>query len=54
VAGLHLPVVIYFVEQQQKVDAILGELLSLVSDGLVEAHPTTVLKNVSSSEKVIS
>jgi PII-like signaling protein len=54
VAGLHLPVVIYFIEEPQKVDAILGELLSMVTDGLIEAHPTTVLKNVSSSERVIS
>lgn len=54
VAGLHLPVVIYFVERQQKVDAILNELLSMVTDGLVEAHPTTIFRNVSSSSKVIS
>jgi PII-like signaling protein len=54
VAGLHLPVIIYFIERQQKVDAVLDELLVMVTDGLIEAHPTTVLKNVSSSEKVIS
>jgi uncharacterized protein len=54
VAGLHLPVVIYFIEEQQKVDGILDELLSMVTDGLIEAHPTTILKNVTSSEKVIS
>ena len=54
VAGLHLPVLIYFIEHQTKVDAILNELLAIVTDGLVEAHPTTILKNVTSSEKVIS
>jgi PII-like signaling protein len=54
VAGLHLPVVIYFIEQQEKVDAILDELLSMVTDGLVEAHSTTILRNISSSAKVIS
>ncbi len=54
VAGLHLPVVVYFIEEQQKVDAILDELLSMVTDGLVEAHPTTVLRNISSSAKVVS
>jgi len=54
VAGLHLPVVIYFIEDQQKVDAILSELLSMVTDGLIEAHPTIVLKNVARSERVIS
>jgi PII-like signaling protein len=54
VAGLHLPVVIYFIEKEQKVDVILEELLSMVTDGLIEAHSTTILKNVTSSEKVIS
>jgi hypothetical protein len=54
VEGLHLPVLIYFMEQEQKVEAILGRLLSMVTDGLVEAHPTNVLRNVASSEKVIS
>lgn len=54
VEGLHLPVIIYFIEQQSKVDAVLDELLGMVTDGLVEAHPTNVLRNVVSSEKVIS
>jgi PII-like signaling protein len=54
VGGLHLPVVIYFIEEQQKVESILSELLSMVTDGLVEAHPTTILKSVTSSERVIS
>jgi uncharacterized protein len=53
-AGLHLPVVIYFIGRQDKVSAILDGLLSMVTDGLVEAHPTNVLKNVTSSAKVIS
>lgn len=54
VEGLHLPIVLHFVEQQAKVDAILDELLAMVTDGLVEAHPTHVLRNIASSEKVIS
>lgn len=54
VEGLHLPIILYFIEQQPKVEAILDELLSMVTDGLVEAHPTTVLRNIASSEKVIS
>jgi PII-like signaling protein len=54
VAGLHLPVIIYFIEEQSKVEAILDELLPIVTDGLVEAHATTILKNVTSSERVIS
>lgn len=52
--GLHLPIIVSFIEQQQKVEAIRDELLAMVTDGLVEAHPTTVLRNVTSSEKVIS
>jgi hypothetical protein len=54
VAGLHLPVVIYFIEEQAKFESIRDPLLALVTDGLVEAHPTTILKYVTSSEKVIS
>lgn len=54
VAGLHLPVVIYFIERQEKFESIQAELLSLVDDGLVEVQPTTVLKNVASPGKVIS
>lgn len=54
VEGLHLPVIIYFIEREDKVDAILGELLGMVTDGLVEAHPTSILRNIETSEKVIS
>jgi PII-like signaling protein len=54
VAGLHLPVILYFIEKQEKVDSILTELLAMVTDGLVEAHPTEILKGASSAERVIS
>jgi uncharacterized protein len=54
VAGLHLPVIIYFVETREKMDAILPTLLAMVTDGLVEAHPTEILKNISTSERIIS
>jgi len=54
VEGLHLPVVIYFIERQSKVDEILESLLAMVTDGLVEAHPTNVLRSIASSERVIS
>jgi uncharacterized protein len=54
VAGLHLPVVIYFVDTREKVDSVLPALLAMVTDGLVEAHPTEILKNISTSERVIS
>jgi hypothetical protein len=53
-AGLHIPVIIYYVETQQKIDATLGELCSMVTDRLIEVHPTTILKIVTSSERVIS
>jgi|HubBroStandDraft_1064217.scaffolds.fasta_scaffold88726_3 PII-like signaling protein len=53
VAGLHLPVIIHFVERQEKVESILKELLAMVTDGLVEAHLTTMLKNATSSSRVI-
>jgi PII-like signaling protein len=53
-AGLHLPVILYFIGQRERVESILPELLSLVTDGLVEWNPTEVLKHVSSAEKVIS
>ena len=52
--GAHLPMMIYFIEAPAKAEAILDELISLVTDGLVEAHPTQILKNASSPVKVIS
>jgi uncharacterized protein len=54
VAGQHLPVLIYFVDEASKVKAVLPDLLNLVTDGLVEVHPTEVLKNIATSEKVLS
>jgi len=54
VAGLHLPVVICFIETVEKIEAILPHLLEMVTDGLVEAHPTEVLKSISTGERVIS
>ncbi len=53
-AGLHLPVVVYFIEEEQKFELIRDRLLAMVTDGLVEAHRTTVLKSAISSERVIS
>jgi PII-like signaling protein len=54
VEGLHLPVVICFVDTREKVDSLLPDLLAMVTDGLVEAHPTEILKNISTSARVIS
>ena len=54
VAGLHLPILIQFVETPEKVKAVLKGLLELVTDGLVEAQPTEILKHVTGQERVIS
>ncbi|MDE1162274.1 MAG: DUF190 domain-containing protein [Acidobacteriaceae bacterium] len=54
VSGLHLPVIIIFIEVPEKVEAIMPALLDLVTDGLVEAHPTEILKSIAGSEKVIA
>jgi hypothetical protein len=42
--GKHLPVRIEFVETRTKVEALLSELLELVTDGMIEAQETTILK----------
>jgi PII-like signaling protein len=44
VEGEHLPVRIEFIESQETVDAILPALYELVSDGVIEAQRTTILK----------
>jgi PII-like signaling protein len=54
VSGLHLPVVIFFVEVPEKVKAILPALLEMVTDGLVEAHPTEILKSITGAERVLA
>lgn len=54
VAGLHIPILIVFVETPEKVEAILPGLLELVTDGLVESQPTRILKHVTGQERVIS
>lgn len=53
-AGLHMPVVIFFVDSPDKVNSVLPAILDLVTDGLVEAHPTEILKSVIGREKVLS
>lgn len=54
VVSEHLPVVLSFIDDVAKVRSILPELLSMVTDGLVEAHTTEVLKDVSGREKVLA
>ncbi len=52
--GLHLPVIIFFVDSPAKVNAVMPAILDLVTDGLVEAHPTEILKSIVGREKVLS
>ena len=54
VQGQHLPVLIFFVDQEDRVRALLPQLLELVTDGMVEMHPTEVLKAVFHPAKVLS
>jgi PII-like signaling protein len=54
VAGLHLPVILYFIETREKVELILPDLLDLVTDGLVEVQATEILKNASAVKRVVS
>ena len=44
VAGEHMPVRIEFIETREKVEALLPELCALVTDGLIEAQETNVVK----------
>jgi PII-like signaling protein len=44
VEGEHLPIRIEFIEKQEKIDVLLPELYELVTDGLIEAKQTTILK----------
>jgi len=40
----HMPLLIEFVESEEHVEALLPRLMDLVTDGLIEAHDTMVLK----------
>jgi PII-like signaling protein len=40
----HLPVRIEFVEESEKVSRLLPSLCDLVTDGLIEAHDTVIIK----------
>ena len=41
---VHLPVRIEFIETKEAADALLPALCELITDGLIEAHETTVIK----------
>jgi PII-like signaling protein len=47
----HLPVRIEFIETTQAADALLPSLCKLITDGLIEAHDTTVIKAVAGEEQ---
>jgi PII-like signaling protein len=42
----HLPVRIEFIETRETVNALMPSLCDLVTDGMIEAHDTTVVKAV--------
>ena len=46
----HLPVRIEFIETKQAADALLPSLCELITDGMIEAHDTTVIKAVAREE----
>jgi uncharacterized protein len=41
----HLPVRIEFIETKEAADALLPSLCELITDGLIEAHDTTIVKS---------
>lgn len=43
-AGCHMPLRIEFVDVAQTVDRLLPLLMELVTDGMIEAHDTVVVK----------
>jgi hypothetical protein len=43
-SGEHVPVRIEFIDSEEKVAALLPVLLEMVTDGMIEAHDTTILK----------
>jgi uncharacterized protein len=44
IEGEHLPIRIEFVETREKVNSLLSHLFEMVTDGIIEAQETTVLK----------
>lgn len=48
-AGQHLPIRIEFIESPERVEALLPALCALVTDGLIEAHDTVILRSQAGS-----
>jgi PII-like signaling protein len=44
VEGEHLPVRIEFIDNRETIESLLPELYALVTDGMIEAKDTTILK----------
>ena len=49
-AGEHLPVRIEFLERPDVVERVLPALCNLVTDGLIETHPTTIVMSAQRTE----
>ena len=47
----HMPVLIEFVETVEKADALLPRLCEMVTDGLIEAHDTMIIKAAASKDR---
>jgi PII-like signaling protein len=50
-AGEHMPVRIEFIDTPAAVEALLPALYELVTDGMIEAHDTTILKAAAKREQ---
>ena len=48
----HMPVRIEFIESAATVDKLMPALCELISDGLIEAHDTTIIKAAARPETV--
>jgi PII-like signaling protein len=46
----HMPIRIEFIESPEKVAVLMPDLCDLLSDGLIEAHETTVYKSAARRE----
>jgi hypothetical protein len=46
----HMPVRIEFIESPDKVASLMPDLCALLSDGLIEAHDTTIYKSLAHQE----
>lgn len=50
-AGEHMPVRIEFIDTSEKVEELLPALFEIVTDGVIEAHDTTILKAAARREQ---